>query len=544
MAKRRSGKTTLERKSRLIFGLFILLTVGACLWWPWWQMERLAAAGDPDRAQEAARAYLQHLHAVPFAANPESAKQLRRLLYEEGEAEPKLIPLDPAPPDGPQEPPKGLKGFPKEALDVFLNHPEETRTWRTEENTFQYVQALRCQKACADCHNTYKVGDLIGAVALDLDIQDRQQRILTNRLILAAAGLVVVVVSMAVFYAIFRYMVVKPVQHLRDVTERVSEGDLQVRSEIDTGNELEVLSDALNHMLDELAKVQADLRAATDARDAKLDELAKANVALFEANQVKTKFVATMSHELRTPLNSILGFAEILMKAPAVKDEPKLARYAQNILSSGRMLLEMINDLLDLAKIESGQLRVRCERVSPADVAEIACNMVRPMLRESEVRLLYDVDGDAPVMTTDVTKVQQILYNLLSNAVKFTEEGEVRLSVRPVQDARVAFAVADTGPGIARDQQLRIFDRFTQLDSSYTRRYRGTGLGLSIVKELTDLLGGSVSVESEVGRGSTFTVVLPVDSSAAEGRTPDGGNGARHAEAERPAGSARSNPTG
>ena len=155
------------------------------------------------------------------------------------------------------------------------------------------------------------------------------------------------------------------------------------------------------------------------------------------------------------------------------------------------------------------------------DIVEVVCNMVRPLMAEAPLKLSYDVDPAVPLMTTDGTKVQQILYNLLSNAIKFTAEGEVRVTVRPVDDQHVAFAVSDTGPGISRDQQLRIFERFTQLDSSYTRRYGGTGLGLSIVKELTNLLGGTVSVESEVGRGSTFTVVLPVDSSAAEGRTPE-----------------------
>jgi signal transduction histidine kinase len=185
------------------------------------------------------------------------------------------------------------------------------------------------------------------------------------------------------------------------------------------------------------------------------------------------------------------------------------------------MLLELITDLLDLAKIEAGRLQVRCDKVSPQDIAEAVCNMVRPLLAETPLRLTHEVDPATPLMVTDSTKVQQILYNLLSNAIKFTEAGDVRLTVRPETGDRVAFAVSDTGPGISREQQLRIFERFTQLDSSYTRRYRGTGLGLSIVKELTGLLGGAVSVESDVGRGATFTVVLPADSSDAEGRTPE-----------------------
>ena len=521
MAKRRSSKSTLERTGRLFFGLFILLTVVACLWWPWWQMERLADSADPDRAEAMARAYLQNRHAIRFAANPESAEQLRRFGTALGEKEPNLIRVPAVPAGQPQPMPASGTAFERDALRLFLKHPKEGRHLDTQGNTFRYVRALRGKSECLACHAEYKAGDLLGVLSLELDVAERQRTLLANRIVLVVASLLVAVLSTTIFYAIFRYVVVRPVKHLKDVADRVSEGDLQVRSEIDTGNELEDLSDALNHMLDEMARAQAELRAATETRDAKLDELARANVALFETNQVKNKFVATMSHELRTPLNSILGFAQVLRDAPALETDSKLRRYAENILSSGRMLLEMINDLLDLAKIEAGRVQVRCEKVPPKDIAEVVCNMVRPMLADAPISLSFEVDPATPVMVTDGTKVQQILYNLLSNALKFTAEGEVLLTVRPVQDERVAFAVRDTGPGIGRDEQLRIFERFTQLDSSYTRRYRGTGLGLSIVKELTALLGGTVSVESEVGHGSTFTVVLPVDSSAAQGRTPE-----------------------
>ncbi|HUU92000.1 MAG TPA: ATP-binding protein [Phycisphaerae bacterium] len=543
MAKRQASRSTLERKSRLIFGLLVLLTVTASLAWPWWQMGRSAGPADRARARTLARAYLQNIHAIAFAAPPADAKQppgtkpsdetaqlaakrrelLERFRKPTGDEQARLIKVAPAEPDQPQQAPASLTGFEADAVAAFLNHPEEVSLRRTIGRSFLYAQALRCREGeCLDCHQkAYQKDELLGAIVVGLDVAEHHDTVLTNRLILVAAALVILVVSMVIFVALFRQMVVRPVRHLRDVADRVSEGDLQVRSEIDTGNELEVLSDALNHMLDELSKVQADLRAATETRDAKLDELAKANVALFEANQVKTKFVATMSHELRTPLNSIIGFAQVLCDSPAVKDNTKLARYAENIFTSGRMLLELIDDLLDLAQIESGRLQVRCAKVTPQDLAEVVCNMVRPMLPESGLKLAYEVDPETPIMMTDSTKVQQILYNLLSNAIKFTEEGEIRLKVRPVQDERVAFAVSDTGPGIGRDQQLRVFERFTQLDSSYTRRYRGTGLGLSIVRELTGLLGGTASVESEVGSGSTFTVVLPADSSLAEGRTPE-----------------------
>jgi signal transduction histidine kinase len=557
---KRASRMRLERRGRLIFGTFILLTVVGCLWWPWWQIGRLAQSGDIDRAQAIARAALQNYHAIKLVAavgntastdkaarqlTENATKQLRDFGIVKGEEkQPRVIGIDPAEPGKPQAPPKDTTLTPveAEAVAAFLA-PQQRKAYgppfrRTDGDTFHYIQPLPAEEECLACHKVkYSAGDLLGIVSLDLDVSQRQTMLLYNRIVLVAAAILVVLLSMAVFYAVFRYMVVRPIHHLKDVADRVSEGDLGVRSEIDAGNELEDLSDALNHMLDEMAKAQSDLRAATEFRDAKLDELAKANVALFETNQVKNKFLATMSHELRTPLNSILGFTQILSDSPAIAGDPKLARYARNILSSGRMLLEMINDLLDLAKIEAGRLQVRCEKVSPHDIVETVANMVRPLLAETPLKFTALVDPATPIMATDPTKVQQILYNLLSNAIKFTSEGEVGLIVRPVASQpdsgrfdQVALAVMDTGPGIARDEQLRIFERFTQLDSSYTRRYRGTGLGLSIVKELTGLLGGTVSVESEVGHGSTFTVVLPVDSSLAEGRAALNGNGAAPTE--------------
>jgi len=581
MAKRRKSHTTLERRGRFIFGGFILLTVIACMWWPYWQIEQAVWSGEADRAQVLARAYLQDFHAERFlAADPKSSEPLRRTMVEQlkrfgpmrSEKEPRRLHFGPAAPGQPQVPPAGLSPFEDASVKTFLRHANERRNGLPSGESFLYAQAFRAETECLACHSEYKAGEIIDVLALDLNAREANKTLLVDHLILLAAGLLVVALSMAFFYAVFRYSVVRPIRHLKDVADRVSEGDLQVRTEINTGNELQDLSDALNHMLDELAKTQAELRAATAARDAKLDELAKANVALFEMNQVKNKFLTTMSHELRTPLNSILGFAQILGDSPAVGADPKLQRYAHNIQSSGRMLLEMINDLLDLAKIEAGRIQVRCEKVSPQDIVEVVCGMVRPMLAEMPLTFSYEVAPDVPLMMTDGIKVQQILYNLLSNAIKFTAEGEVKVTVRTVTgpdretadaepsggesspslaehapvDAHaaaggglpaggeaagmphakegapapaatptlVAFAVSDTGPGIPRDEHLRIFERFTQLDSGHTRRYRGTGLGLSIVKELTALLGGTVLVDSEVGRGSTFTVVLPVDSTA------------------------------
>ncbi|MDP6381294.1 MAG: ATP-binding protein, partial [Phycisphaerae bacterium] len=173
----------------------------------------------------------------------------------------------------------------------------------------------------------------------------------------------------------------------------------------------------------------------------------------------------------------------------------------------------IINELLDIARIEAGKMQVKCTKVSPRDTCEVVLGMVRPLVGEKKLSIEMDVHADTPIMMTDSSKLEQILYNLLSNAVKFTPEGNISLRAWPIDREHVAFSVSDTGPGISKDQQLRIFSRFSQLDNPETRDHGGAGLGLSIVKELAALLGGTVAVESEPDHGATFTVILPLDSS-------------------------------
>jgi len=248
--------------------------------------------------------------------------------------------------------------------------------------------------------------------------------------------------------------------------------------------------------------------------DLRLGELAEANVSLYETNRIKNEFLANVSHELRTPLNSIIGFAELLGQT----DDERRRRHATHILTSARMLLGIINDLLEVAKVEAGRAQVHIERVSVRDLCETLGQLVRPMADKKHLALEVDLAEDLPVMATDARKVQQILYNLLSNAVKFTPaDGKVTLSARPVPAGEsslrresVVLTVADTGPGIAAADQERIFEKFHRLDDSMTREHSGAGLGLAIVKELTKLLGGRLKLESESGHGASFTVLLPI----------------------------------
>jgi signal transduction histidine kinase len=254
-------------------------------------------------------------------------------------------------------------------------------------------------------------------------------------------------------------------------------------------------------MQDQWRKVNADL-------DRKVDELAQANMALYESNRLKSDFLATMSHELRTPLNSILGFSEVLLSNNQLND--KQQRWVRNVQSSGEKLLNLINDILDLAKIEAGKMQVRLEDFSVHDVCEGLLNMFRPLAEKKNIDVRPQIDPDIPVLRQDVTKFQQILQNLLSNAIKFTPEGGRVLLKAEAEAGQLVLTVSDTGVGIAPEEQELVFEKFRQSGNPLTREHAGTGLGLSIVRELSKLLGGDVSLQSELGRGSTFTVRLPL----------------------------------
>jgi signal transduction histidine kinase len=255
--------------------------------------------------------------------------------------------------------------------------------------------------------------------------------------------------------------------------------------------------------------MQEQLKGANVELDHKVDELARTNLALYESNRLKSDFLATMSHELRTPLNSILGFSDLMLTNPNLPE--KMRRWAGNIQSSGKQLLALINDLLDLAKIEAGKMEVKPELLSLGDLAEGLVTMHRPQAEKKNIDLRAVVDPAAPPVRQDAGKLRQILANLLTNAIKFTPDGGRVVLRAEVQAPDLTLTVSDTGVGIAPTDQELVFEKFRQAASPMTREHEGTGLGLSIVRELSKLLGGDVSLKSEVGRGSMFTVRLPLD---------------------------------
>lgn len=351
---------------------------------------------------------------------------------------------------------------------------------------------------------------------ITLDNAIPQGAITKSRAILVSVAIVTVVLTVAMLWLILRYVIVKPLAHLREVTEQVSHGRMDVRAELKTGDDFEELSNSFNRMLRHLLDTQTELQDANQDRDKKIDEQAQLNLKLYEMNQIKSDFLANMSHELRTPLNSIIGFSEILESGQGL--DGKQVRFASNIRNSGRLLLDLINDILDLAKLEAGKLEVKPSAFQIHSIVSELCEMLRHLAESKSIKLVYDARDDFPDLFQDKIKIRQILTNLLANAIKFTPEGgRINVIVHQLKNYgsdTLQVHVRDTGVGIAESDQTIVFEKFRQGTSAIgndalTREVSGTGLGLSIVKELSILLGGKVELESTVGSGSTFTVSIP-----------------------------------
>jgi signal transduction histidine kinase/HAMP domain-containing protein len=227
------------------------------------------------------------------------------------------------------------------------------------------------------------------------------------------------------------------------------------------------------------------------------------------ANRHKSDFLANVSHDLRTPLNSIIGFTRIVLRRTGDQIPDLQKENLQKVLISSEHLLKLINGLLDLAKIEAGKMDVIAEPVRVDDIVSMATATVEPLLKDGRVRFVKDIPPDLPPLNTDRDKLRQILLNLLSNAAKFTEKGEIKVAAWQ-ENGNVKLTVSDTGIGMKKEALDHIFEEFQQAEKTTASKYGGTGLGLAIVKKFTNLMGGDIAVESEVGKGSKFTITIPM----------------------------------
>ena len=402
----------------------------------------------------------------------------------------------------------------EESVEYAERRPKDRRQ-------YQYYQAVRATTAlCVNCHRGVDLNpqlaenDLLAVVQVSIPDGPTQADLAWNRALLLSTAIITVFLAMLAAYVIVRYVIVKPLKHLRDVSDSISRGEVNQRADIHTGDEFEELGVAFNRMLAHQTDAQEALRVANHNLDHKVDELAQVNLRLFAMNRMKSDFLATMSHELRTPLNSIIGFSDVLGSIRSLDDKQR--RYVLNIQKSGKMLLDMINDILDLAKIESGKMEVRLAAFRIEQVVATQCDLARPLTEKKNIDLEMSIEPHMAELYQDQGKLHQILNNLLSNAIKFTPEGgRIVVSARRNDAGQLELVVTDTGVGIAEEDQANIFEKFRQGESvlpsgdALAREYSGTGLGLSIVNELCKLLGGEITLASELGKGSTFTVRLP-----------------------------------
>jgi two-component system, NarL family, sensor histidine kinase BarA len=522
-------RLSLATKCQLLFGAAVVIILFTAMFVVSYRMSALVKEGQEETARKLANAWLSDMIQLGGNFSSPQASDVREwtgddliiALVERGD-------FDTA---------QGSNKFLAQALERFKTRPDvnEYGVMYTDERLQEflvYARAIRKDdlsrlrggaaagfSPVVDSTALVNPLQMVLIIRLKSELTARQQML--NQIYLIAAGIVAGVLAIGVFYLISMRLILSPVRVLRDAAEKAATGNLNVRAEISTGDEFEQLSGIFNQTMETLKASQDRLKTVNKSLDLKLGELAQSNVALFEANKIKGEFLANVSHELRTPLNSIIGFAELLVESLGDSTNPqdeKKRKWAANITVSSRRLLELINDLLDLAKIEAGRVDLRVGPVSVADTVEGLVNLIRPQADKRGVKVQIAVESNLPVVLTDPGKLQQIMFNFLSNAVKFSPEGKglvilsATLTPPPLGQTqpRVRIAVIDNGPGIKREDHERIFEKFTQVESTHTRGYEGTGLGLTICKELAELLQGQILLDSEPGRGATFMLYIPV----------------------------------
>jgi signal transduction histidine kinase len=348
-------------------------------------------------------------------------------------------------------------------------------------------------------------GKVIGTVILLTHLREYQLQQLFFSLIVI--GVIIVTVIVALLTSSYLQSIIsRPLLHLTEIAQNiVRQKKYSFRASVHSDDEIGILVMAFNNMLDMIETQNNTLEQRVAERTA---ELVIARDRAESADQVKSAFLATMSHELRTPLNSIIGFTGLVLQGLAGPLNKEQQKQLGMVESSGQHLLTLINDVLDISKIEANQVEIAINQFDFRESVKKVVHIVQPLADKKNLQIHIDIHDGIDLVNGDCRRVEQILLNLMSNAIKFTEKGEVRIESER-NNAYIVTRVIDTGTGIKAQDIETLFQPFHQLDTGLTRQYEGTGLGLAICKKLVGLMGGTITVQSSIGKGSTFEFTIP-----------------------------------
>lgn len=421
--------------------------------------------------------------------------------------------------------------FEEKMLLEMEKNPDISEYWANDvingKRVERYLYALYIKEDCLLCHGPrekapefirenydigydYKVGELRGAISVIIPKEIAERRFAVHVVFFIIVCSVSIVLVVAIIFLTTRKFM-RPIERLTDtVSAIIKTGDFSTMVDISSRDEVGQLGKAFNELSN---KCQCTYSTLEQKIAEKTAHLQKINVELERANKMKSEFLANMSHELRTPLNAIIGFAEVLRDKICGDLNEEQMEFVKDVHSSGQHLLQMINDILDLSKIEAGKMTLQYEVFSVPEAIEDVYNILKGLANKKNLQLKTSIQSNVGAIEADRVKFKQILYNLLSNAIKFTpQNGGITIDASIVND-QLQISVSDTGIGMKPEDQNKVFREFWQADSSFARKYEGTGLGLALSKKIIELHNGNIWFTSEYGRGSTFYFSLPLKAS-------------------------------
>lgn len=390
----------------------------------------------------------------------------------------------------------GVDGESRERINEVLKTGDPASYFETRGGEEFLVQVLPLpnETSCQTCHFDGQARR--GAVLVSNSMASVTSAIHDDKVRMAEVFIGGLLTLLVVLGLSLRATVLRPLRKMVGVIHNIAEGDLNERVKVESHDEVGNLADNFNKMTGNLQASQNNLR--------------QVNLHLLEANRLKSEFLSVMSHELRTPLNAIIGFSEVLKDEGDGNITDRQEKYLVNIETSGRHLMQLINDILDLARVGSDSMELTREDVSIPQMMEDIRKLGHPFAAQRRIWLEVRASDPLPLVDAEAAKIKRVLYNLVSNGIKFTPEGgRVILEAHPLENM-VEISVTDTGIGISPEDQKKIFAEFQQLDSTHSRRFEGTGVGLALSKKLVEQHGGRISVESELGKGSRFSFTLPM----------------------------------